>query len=169
MSILRDGHKKLIERFLSIPREKWVVDSEDLRNLSKDFADLQEFFGDLLSDEDYERCICWAVLDFNGALPQTMFSPANFPDAFLLLKKALVESLNILEIYHAKNYFTGASGGVQVPIHERFQALQPIRERLTLENKERQAALKSQINAVQAFGGTDQYIGLGLYGSYYGY
>jgi len=159
----------VIDQLLSSPRNQWMVAIEDIKDLYKDYPDLQDFFIGLISDEDYERCLAKACMDFNFALPQTQYNLVMFPDPYLLMKKAFYEVLCVLEAYHASNYFTGSSGGVNVPIHERFQALAPLKAQLKQDNDERQKNLKIQLNYLSAFGGTDQFLGLGIYGTNYGY
>lgn len=150
------------DTFLSIPRDSWVIRADHLRHLWKDYPGFNEIFPDLLSNLDYDKCIVRAVVDFNDNLPETRFTPATFPQKSLLLKKAFAEVLSLVILYHAQNYFTGASAGVQIPVHERFQALQPMLQMVQQQAKELEVRLKRKINILNAFGFTDHVSSLGL-------
>ncbi len=159
MSRYRLKRNKIIDYWLSIPRLCWVIDVDDVRDLWKDYPGFQEIFANLLNDDDYDRAIIRAILDFNEQPPSCMFNPASWPLIYtpLLLKKSLLEVLRVIEKLHASNYFSGVSGGVNAPVHERWQAMAPIVQQLAAEVRERQQQIKTEMNYMDAFGGLDDY------------
>ena len=150
---------------LRIPRNVWTVTSSELRDMWKDYPEFQEIFPDLLSNLDYDKAIVRAVEDFNDQPPETDLAPHSFPHKGLLRKKAFCEVLRTVILYHANNYFTGQSGGIQIPVHERFQALQPMLAALLAEVKELEMRIKRKINTLNGFGTTNHYQALGYYGN----
>ncbi len=147
------------------PYELWPIDVDDVRQEWKDTDDLHEIFSGLTTDEDYQRCMLKAILDFNEALPTTEYSPVGFPFPHLWIKKAFVEVMDELIMYHTANQFSGSSGGVQVPVHERVQMLIPERDRRKQWCEAKQREIKTDLNYQAAWGGI---VGSGGYGSVYG-
>lgn len=152
---------------LGMPRTKWVISDEELRDMWLDFPESQELFENLLEENDplaYDKCIARALIWFNDALPQTAFSPINFPDTGLFLNMSFVEVLKVAERYHASNFTTASSGGTSTPINERYIALGQIRRELQAECKTRMDELKAHINYEEAWGGFSNMGARGEYG-----
>jgi hypothetical protein len=106
-----------------------------------------------------------ALMNFNYSLPQTDYLPSGFPDPYLWIKLSFVEVLDAMIMYHAANYFSGSSGGVNVPVHERVQILQGERNIRKQEAAERQRQLKTFLNMESAYGSIIPPCG---YGNIYG-
>lgn len=147
------------------PYDRWPIDTDDIRLEWKDTNDLHEIFSGIVTDDEYKRCMIKALLSFNEALPTTAFTPLDFPFPHLWIKKAFVEVMDEVIMYHTANYFSGSSGGVQVPVHERVQMLIPERDRRKAEVDKKQAEIKTDLNYQMAYGGI---VGSGGYGSVYG-
>lgn len=146
-----------VEKILRVPRADWIVKADDIRDLWKDYPEFQEIFPDLISNLDYDKAIARAIVDFNAIPPMTIFSPSFFPDEWLLLNKSFIEVLETILYYHANNHFSGTSAGVQIPVHEQFQALIPLKDRLQMKVEKREERLKRNINIQNGFGGTSHY------------
>jgi hypothetical protein len=154
----------------AIPSDKWQIDVDDIKMEWKDITDengtsLHEIFAAVTRDEDYERCMMKALLQFNMALPQTGFGPGNHPDPYLWIKQSFLEVLDEMIMYHSANYFSGSSGGVSTPVHERVQILQGERSTRKQVSDQRQRELKTHLNMEMAYGNI---IPPGGYGNIYG-
>lgn len=149
----------------TVPYELWPIDIDDIKQEWKDVNDLHEIFSGIVTDDDYKRCMLKALMEFNEALPTTSFSPRDLPYPHLWIKKSFLEVMDELIMYHTANQFSGSSGGVQVPVHERVQMLIAERDRRKAWVDQKQAAIKVDINYQMAWGGI---VGSGGYGSVYG-
>lgn len=157
------------DQLMRIPRASWKVRGSHIRSLWKDRIEkgvnLTEIFPDLFTNEDYDLAIVDAIIDFNDSPPPTIkFDPTNFPDEYYLLQQGFSNILKVAIAYHANNYFTGSGGGVQVPVHERFQTLQPIAAQIDAEMDRRKVQLKRRLHILEAFGSTNHYEAWGFYG-----
>lgn len=170
-----------LQRMLeSCPYENWRIDVNDVREEWLDLSiqdafsteldgstrDLHEIFGNLLTDEEYQKAMIKEIMSFNEANPSTNFTPVDFPWPDLWIKKSLARVLDIVCRYHAANIFNSVSGGTQVPIHERVQALSAERDRLRQETERKQLEIKTSINYDSVYG--DIYPAGGYGGFYYG-
>ncbi len=161
--------KNLIQRHLAVPREHWIISSEDLRDMWLDFPETQELFEDLLEENDplaYDKCIARALIWMNGKQPKTYFNAANFPDEGLLIDRSFVEVLKVAERYHAANFSTGSAGGTSTPINERYVSLGGLRRELEANCEARLRELKIFINNEGFYGTIDDYGARGEYGAY---
>lgn len=152
---------KYLEKLLRIPRDQWRVNAEDVRKLWMDFPEFQEIFRytKVMSDYDYDVCIARAVLDYNEHPPMEYYTPKNFIDRELLIKMAQNKVLEIYIGYHSSNTFTGTSGGLSVPVHERADHLRNIYDRNTqMVIEPRLTRLKDLANQSNAYGWTNHHM-----------
>jgi hypothetical protein len=168
--------KAFLERF---PYENWAIDVDDVRDEWLDFfvddvfspipgeqqRPLHEIFGGLITDEEYQKCMIKALMDFNQAVVSTSYSPVNFPWPLLWIKKSFVQVLSQVVAFHAANAFATSSGGVSVDLHaQRMQTLSAIRATIAAETKETQDKIKIDINNDMAYG---DFLPAGGYGGWY--
>lgn len=144
-----------IQRMLQVPEATWLISTDDIRDMWLDYSDLQEVFGNIIEEKDpegYAKCVARPIIRFNGRLPQTNFNAANFPDDGLLLDLAFEEVLKTVEAYHTANFISVSGGGVNTPLHERFQAIKMLRQELTQSNEQRVKEWKVYISNQQTWG-----------------
>ena len=155
-----------IRKILDIPRQHWLISSEDLRDMWLDFPEIQELFENLIEQidpEGYDKCIARFVLWFNGKLPRTAFHPAWFPDEGLLLNGSFVEVLKVAERYHAANFSSASGGGTSTPMNERYGPLGTFRRELEAQVEQRMQEIKTDINNESFYGGISD---IGVRGEY---
>ena len=148
----------IIENMLRVPESTWLVSAEDIRDMWMDYNDLQEVFGNLIEQKDprgYAKCIVRSIVRFNGKLPQTQYSPDNFPDAGLLLDMSFAEVLKVVEAYHTANFNTASGGGTVIPLHERFSAIKALRQEIESDVTRRTQEWKIYISNQMAYGSFD--------------
>lgn len=149
---LNDVLNSKVQQFLRTPRNKWRLSETDLRDALLDYPEFQEIFLNRVPKNGYAKAICWAIIGHNSMFPYEAWTPENFFDPFLLRILAQIEILDIRRKHHALNYFTGSSGGMQVPIHEQWQQLAPLVQELKIEAKQIQIPHKRRLNNHSAFG-----------------
>lgn len=143
---------------LQVPESTWIVSTDDIRDMWMDYSDLQEVFANIIEARDpegYAKCICRAVIRFNGKLPQTGFTPAFFPDAGLLMDISWNEVLKTVEAYHTANFITASGGGTVTPLHERVTAIKALRQELTSDIEPRIREWKIYFNNMNIWGSFD--------------
>jgi len=131
-----------------------AVTVEQLRSQLRDRPQFNEVWPECWSDGDLAGCIIDAIADFNGSPPiDTGFDHLNFPDRKLLTDMAVVQALEEVIIWHARNQNSTTDAGLQINIHEQWQGLQAIVDRLTPRIDKRVADKKNQINIARGWGG----------------
>lgn len=135
-----------------------------LRNRLRDLPKFNEIVRQELSDEEYAGNIIRTISDFNFRPPFiSQYSAYDFPDQYMIFDGAVYESLQQLYIWHARNQFTATDAGLQVPIHEQWQPLMQIAERMRDRLDVRMDRLKTQLNIAQAMGGSDSGVNSALW------
>jgi hypothetical protein len=124
-----------------------------LRRRLRDYAQFNEIFEQVMTDDELADAIVDSIADFN-ALPPFMgdYDERTFPDRKLLLDTATCEALQRLVLWHAQNQFSASDAGLQIPIHEQWQGLMQIEQMLRARSEQRAARLKAQLNVQRAWG-----------------
>lgn len=137
----------------------WVINSEEVRNMWLDYPEYQKIFADILTEEMYLECIISALFDINSDEPVTSYTPVDFPfvKARLWIKFSFMEVLSRIVRYHSSNQFSGASGGVGVPLHERRKYLQEMIDIVKPGADRELYEWKTRLNLIDGFGGIDEY------------
>jgi hypothetical protein len=124
-----------------------------LRRRLRDYAQFNELFEQIVTDDELADCIIDSIADFNGLSPFFgTYDARDFPDRKLLLDTATCEALQRLVFWHAQNQFSASDAGLQIPIHEQWQGLMQIEQMLRARTEQRAARLKAQLNVQRAWG-----------------
>ena len=124
-----------------------------LRRRLRDYAQFNELFEQIVTDDELADCIIDSIADFNGLSPFFgTYDARDFPDRKLLLDTSTCEALQRLVFWHAQNQFSANDAGLQIPIHEQWQGLMQIEQMLRARTEQRAARLKAQLNVQRAWG-----------------
>jgi len=124
-----------------------------VRDQLRDYPKYNEIVKYELTDDEIADNIINAIAEFNAASPyMSNFDPKNFPDRKLLLDMSIVECLEILYTWHARNQFSASDAGLQIPIHEQWEPLMRISETMRLRTDRRVKELKTQLNIRNGWG-----------------
>jgi hypothetical protein len=162
---VKTSRNTAMDGMLSITRDQWTLTSLQVKEFWKDFRGFQKVFPDLLTNLEYDKAICRAVLDYNIREPENHFTPASFPRNWytLLLEMSWIQVLKVIINFHAANYFTGSSGGTNVITHERVDKLEAILQRYIQTTEPIINRKKTWKNEDSAYGGTSNHLGRGYY------
>ena len=132
-----------------------VMDVPRVRKRLRDLPQFNEITEQDLTDDEYADCIMRTIADFNMLSPFiSTYSAYDFPDQYMIYDGAVYEALQLLYIWHARNQFSATDAGLQIPIHEQWQPLMQIAERLRTRLDIRMVKLKTQLNIANAMGGS---------------
>ena len=130
-----------------------VMDVPRVRKRMRDLPKFNEVIEQDLTDDEYADCIIRTIADFNMLSPFiSLYTAYDFPDQYMIFDGAIYEALQLLYIWHARNQFSATDAGLQVPIHEQWQPLMQIAERLRGRLDVRMVKLKTQLNIANAMG-----------------
>lgn len=133
---------------------KSVVSIEDIRNEIRDKEGFNEISKLELKDEEIADEIVQAIDDFNMLPPFfSQYGLFDFPDRILLINMGVENCLSILIKWHARNQFSASDAGLEVPIHEQWQGLQQLVDRMSTKNEDRAQKLKTMLNIQRGWGG----------------
>ena len=143
------------------PRIQWLLDGkpssvaiQDIRNEIRDIEGMNEISRLELTDHEIADEIVQALDEFNMAPPFfANYGVDNFPDRVLLINMSMQNCLEILIRWHARNQFSATDAGLEIPIHEQWQPIQAIVDRLDAKNDKKMAQLKTMLNIQRGWGG----------------
>ena len=139
-----------------------AVTVEQLRSQLRDKPQFNEVWPECWSNAELADAIIDAIADFNGSPPiDTSFNHKDFPDRKLLMDLSVVQALEEVIIWQARNQSSANDAGLQVTIHEQWTGLQTIVDRMNARNEKRVADKKNQINIRRGWGGVGSALGWG--------
>jgi len=120
----------------------------------RDFPSYNILLADVqFSDEDVDEAMSFAIDEYNGMTPVTLYTPENFPNRYLLLIgtcKHLMRSESFLQL---RNQLTYQDGDVaSIGVDDKFAAYTNIHNDLNAKWTEMGRAIKTQMNMEQGYG-----------------
>ena len=114
-------------------------------------------FQEYLSDADLEKCIQWAVDDFNESPPIFMdrYTVNSYPLPKLLLKGAAVEAMNLTVMRELRGEMQYQDGGVSNAIYYKSQPFMSVKSNLSQDYEQLKMRTKRHINLENCYGGID--------------
>lgn len=139
-----------------------TVTVADVRRNIRDLPRFNEIVRQELSDDEIADAIMDAIAEFNAAPPMfTQEGVHNFPSRKLLQDMAVVECMERLILWHARNQFSAEDSGVQVPIHEQWQPIKIIADQMEAKCQQAMKELKTMLNLRNGWGGMGSPLGFG--------
>lgn len=136
-----------------------VIGPDDVRDHIQDFMEVNIPLGiEYLGNSDLEKCIQWAVDDFNDSPPIfrfRQFDVYTFPYKSLLLKGAIAKAFDLTKKKELRGEMQYSDGGIDSIIYHKTDKFQAMHQEALQDYEAFKMRTKRQMNMESCYGGKD--------------
>lgn len=136
-----------------------VISPDELRDHLQDFMDTNIPLGiEYLCNQDLEKCIQYAVDDFNDSPPVfrfRQFDVYTFPYRTVLLKGAIAKAFDLTKKKELRGEMQYSDGGIDSIIYHKTDRFQALHQEAMQDYENMKMRVKRQMNMEACYGGSN--------------